>query len=261
MPALDIRQKAERIVELFCSRRPTEILPAELYPANLEEAYAIRRAFEEIEEAKGRGAIAGYKIGLTTPVMQKLCGVNEPCYGAIFASEVHNRRALLSARDYCRLGVETEIALRLGADLPETGNSQQVATAVESCMAAIELIEDLRYDYKRLDAAAMVAGNLWNAGVVLGVPVRDWAALHLSETTARLSINGREIGSGKGGDVMGDPLNALAWLAGKLAAAGTPLRRGMIIMTGSMVPIQYPIAGDKVLVEISGLGTTELAIT
>jgi 2-keto-4-pentenoate hydratase len=260
MPALDIRQKAERIVELFRSRRPTEILPAELYPANLDEAYAIRRAFEEIEEATGRGVIAGYKIGLTTPVMQKLCGVNEPCYGAIFAREVHHHRAALSSRDYCRLGVETEIALRLGDDLPEVGNLEQVASAVESCMAAIELIEDLRYDYKRLDAAAMVAGNVWNAGVVLGRPMIDWAALDLAQLTARLSINGREIGNGKGGDVMGHPLNALVWLAGKLVAAGTPLRRGMIVMTGSMVSIQYPTAGDQLLVEISGLGTAELAI-
>ena len=95
----------------------------------------------------------------------------------------------------------------------------------------------------------------------LGTPMTDWAGRHLSGMTARLSINGREIGSGKGSDVMGDPLNALAWLAGKLAAAGTPLRRGMIIMTGSMVPIQYPDAGDQVLVEISGLGTAELAVT
>lgn len=57
-----------------------------------------------------------------------------------------------------------------------------------------------------------------------------------------------------------DTLNALAWLARKLAAVGTPLRRGMIVMTGSMVPIQYPIAGDRILVEISGLGTA-LAVT
>ena len=99
-----------------------------------------------------------------------------------------------------------------------------------------------------------------NAGVVLGTPMTDWAALDLAQLMARLSINGREIGSGKGSDVMGHPLNALAWLAGKLAAAGTPLRRGMIIMTGSMVPIQYPNAGDQVLVEIAGLGTAELAI-
>jgi 2-keto-4-pentenoate hydratase len=261
MPAFEIRQKAKRIVELFHSRLPIEVLPVELYPANLDEAYAIRSAFEEIETAAGRGAVAGYKIGLTTPVMQKLCGVNEPCYGAIFASEVHQRRAVLSARDYCRLGVETEIAFRLGDDLPEPSNLRQIAAAVASCMAAIELIEDLRYDYKRLDAAAMVAGNVWNAGVVLGIPVTDWPRLDLAQATARLSINGREIGNGKGGDVMGSPLNALAWLAGKLAAAGTPLRRGMIVMTGSMVPIQYPIAGDRALVEISGLGTVEVAVT
>jgi 2-keto-4-pentenoate hydratase len=167
MAVLDIRQKAERIVELFRSRRPTEILPAELYPADLEEAYAIRRAFQEIEQATGRGAIAGYKIGLTTPVMQKLCGINEPCYGAIFAGGVHQSRAVLSSSEYCRLGVETEIALRLGDDLPAGSNPAQVAAAVESAMAAIELIEDLRYDYKRL------ALRLWWL-VMYGMPGRSW---------------------------------------------------------------------------------------
>jgi 2-keto-4-pentenoate hydratase len=261
MAALDPRQKAERIVELFRSRRPTEILPAEVYPMSLDEAYAIRCAFQEIEETTGRGAIAGYKIGLTTSVMQRLCGVEEPCYGAVFAREVHHRRAELSGKDYCRIGVETEIALRLGDDLSEGDDGERVAAAVESCMAAIELIEDLRYDYKQLDAAAMVAGNVWNAGVVLGRPVTDWRGLDLAQVAARLSINGREIGCGSGGDVMGHPLNALGWLADKLAASGTPLRRGMIIMTGSMVPIQYPNIGDRVLVEISGLGTAELAVT
>ena len=39
---------------------------------------------------------------------------------------------------------ETEIAPQLGDDSPEALNPQQVAAAVESCMAAIELIEDLR---------------------------------------------------------------------------------------------------------------------
>jgi 2-keto-4-pentenoate hydratase len=35
----------------------------------------------------------------------------------------------------------------------------------------------------------------------------------------------------------------------------------MIVMTGSMVPIQYPAAGDRILVEVSGLGSAELAVT
>ena len=261
MATLETQQKAERIVDLFRSRQPVEILPAELYPASLEEAYAIRRIFQEIEVASGRGAIAGYKIGLTTPVMQQLCGVNEPCYGAIFAAEVHHHRAELAAGDYRRLGVETEIALRLGADLPQADRRERAAAAVEGCMAAIELIEDLGHDYKRLDAAALVAGNVWNAGVVLGAPVREWTALDLARAAARLSVNGQTIGYGTGSDVMGHPLNALVWLANKLAEAGTPLRRGMIVMTGSMVPIKYPVAGDRVRVEIDGFGTAELAVT
>ena len=261
MTKLDVREKAQRIVESFRGRQRMEMLLAELYPQDLDEAYAIRRAFQEIEETAGRGAIAGYKIGLTTPVMQKLCGVGEPCYGAIFAREVHHRRAELAAADYCRLGVETEIAFRLGDDLPQGGDPGEIAAAVESCMPAIELIEDLHYDYKRLDAAAMVAGNVWNAGVVIGTPVTGWRNQDLAQATARLSINGHAIGSGNGGDVMGHPLNALAWLADKLAAAGTPLQRGMIVMTGSMVPIQYPVAGDQVVIEVSGLGSAELVLS
>src|SRR5256885_2105032 len=60
-----------------------------------------------------------------------------------------------------------------------------VAAAVASAAAAIELIEDLRYDYRRLDASAMVAGNVWSAGALLGTPVTEWRALDLARATAR----------------------------------------------------------------------------
>ena len=259
--AADPHEKAERIAALFRERRPIDILPPDLMPADLDEAYHIRDEFEAIEVARGRGAVVGYKIGLTTPIMQQLCGVDEPCYGAIFASELHDRRTERPLGDYCRLGIETEIAVRLGEDLPRGGDGERVAAAVESCMAAIEVLEDLRHDYKRLSAAAMVAGNVWNAGAVLGAPVADWRRLDLAQAAARLTINGREIGRGKGGDVMGNPLNALAWLANKLAASATPLRRGMVVLTGSMVPIQFPSAGDHAIVEVEGLGLAELVAT
>jgi len=50
-------------------------------------------------------------------------------------------------------------------------------------------------------------------------------------------------------------------LADKLVSAGTPLKHGMIVMTGSMVPIQFPAAGDHAIVEVEGLGTAELVAT
>jgi 2-keto-4-pentenoate hydratase len=84
--------------------------------------------------------------------MQKLCGVDEPCFGAIFANEVHHHRAELPVGTFCRLGVETEIAVRLGADLPQGGDRARVEAAVESCMAAIELLEDLHHDCGQQEA-------------------------------------------------------------------------------------------------------------
>jgi 2-keto-4-pentenoate hydratase len=264
MSELTFHQKAASIARLFRERRQIDILPPDLMPAGLGEAYRVRQIFEEIE-TEARGTVVGYKIGLTTPIMQELCGVDEPVYGAIFEKEMHHGRAELASRNYCRLGIETEIALRLGEDLPPIGSGgswgDRVAGAVESCMAAIELLEDLCHDYKRLSAAAMVAGNVWNAGIVLGAPVSDWRRLDLAELTARLSINGREIGTGKGRDVMGNPLNALAWLAETRAAAEAPLRRGTIVMTGSMVPIQFPSVGDRAVVEVEGLGSAELVVS
>jgi 2-keto-4-pentenoate hydratase len=256
MPALDPRQKAERIVAVFRARQPIDILPAELIPDDLDEAYLVREAFEAIE-APLRGEVVGYKIGLTTPIMQQLCGVDEPCYGAMFSSEIRQSPAELRVGDHCRVGIETEIAMRLGADLPEGGGRARIEASVESCMAAIEVLEDLQHDYKRLSARSMVAGNVWNAGCVLGPPVGEWRKLDLATVAYRLTINGREIGAGKGADVMGNPLNALSWLADKLAADGRPLRRGMVVMTGSTVPIQFPAPGDRAVVEVAGLGDAE----
>src|SRR5205085_12254147 len=114
---------------------------------------------------------------------------------------------------------------------------------------------------RSLRAAPMVAGTVWKPGIAVGQPVSDWRRLDLANVVARLTINGREMGHGIGGDVMGNPLNALAWLADKLATAGTPLKRGMIVMTGSMVPIQFPAAGDHAIVEVEQLGTAELVAT
>jgi 2-keto-4-pentenoate hydratase len=256
MPALDPRQTAQRVAAIFRACRPIDILPAELIPADLDTAYQVRAAYEAIE-APRRGAVAGYKIGLTTPIMQQLCGVDEPCYGAMFQSEIRHSPAEVRVADFCRVGIETEIAMRLSEDLPEGGDREQVAAAVESCMAAIEVLEDLRHDYKRLTATAMIVGNVWNAGCVLAAPVPGWRKLDLAAVTYRLTINGKQIGTGKGSDVMGNPLDALTWLANKLATDGRPLRRGMVVMTGSTVPIQFPRPGDHAVVEASGLGRAE----
>ena len=94
----DAEQKAARIAALFRERRQIDVLPDELYPASLDEAYAIRAAYEAVDAAGPRGPVAGYKIAITTKVMQELCGIDEPCYGAIFAPRGASRHRAAARR-------------------------------------------------------------------------------------------------------------------------------------------------------------------
>lgn len=232
--------------------------PQDIRNVDLDEAYAMQEALQALF-VPDRGPIVGYKIAVTTPVMQELMRIDQPCAGAIFSTMVHQSPAVLRHDDFGRIAVECEIAVRLGADLPERGRpytSDDVVAAVEACLPSIELIEDHAcHDYKQVGARGLIANNAWNAGCVLGPAVTAWRALNLAEITGTLAINGHEIGRGHGGDVMnGHPFHSLAWVANTVAARGRPLRRGMIVLTGSVVSTQYPKPGDTVTVTFSGLG-------
>ena len=71
-------------------------------------------------------------------------------------------------------------------------------------------------------------------------------------------INGQERGRGLGGDVLGHPLTALTWLANQLAAYGIGLRSGQVVLTGSVVATQWVERGDRVRVDVEGLGAAEV---
>jgi 2-keto-4-pentenoate hydratase len=68
-------------------------------------------------------------------------------------------------------------------------------------------------------------------------------------------INGVEVGRGSGADVLGHPHAALAWLADHLSLQRKILRAGQIVLTGSLVQTVWLKAGDRVAMELSGLGT------
>jgi 2-keto-4-pentenoate hydratase len=106
----------------------------------------------------------------------------------------------------------------------------------------------------------LAADNGWNEGAVLGEPVRDWHKIDLAALRGRALVNGSVVGEGRGSDVMGHPLDALAWLANNLAGRGLGLWRGDVVITGSLVTSKFPKAGDRIRWDAGGLGTVELAI-
>ena len=252
---------ARAYMETYRSRARYVPLDAALREAPLDDAYRIQDALHRLMAGAGRGEIAGWKIALTSKAMQQMTGVDQPAAGAIFSTVVHPSPARVEVAAYHHLGVEFEVAVRVGDDLPASGGPwarASVAGRVAACQPAFELIEDGNADYKTLDAFTLVAQNTWNGGVVLGAPVTEWRGVDLETAVTRCWINGEPGGQGKTGDAMGHPLEAVAWVANLLNRHGRMLRRGMIVMTGSSITTKFPAPGDRVRFAIDGLGEVTL---
>ncbi|CAI7990084.1 2-keto-4-pentenoate hydratase [Geodia barretti] len=237
---------AQHLFEAHRERRKYEALPDDISPATIHEAYDMQEAFQALL-APQRGAIVGYKIALTTPVMQRMVGFDEPAAGAVFENGVHYSPASVGAADFVRIGAECEVAVRLSADLPASGapyGREGVAGAVGALMPAFELVDDRGADYSNLYFLGVAADNAWNAGVVLGQERTDW----------------RSAGEGYGRDGLGHPLDALAWLANALAGRGKELKAGMLVMTGSIVSTKFLNPGDEAAFTFEGLGDIRLSV-
>jgi 2-keto-4-pentenoate hydratase len=239
------------------NRTPLKSLPGETAPRDEAEGYRIQRAVHDLLLPQF-GAMVGYKIGCTSPVMQQYLDIPHPCGGGVYARGVHESGASLSAGDFVRVGVECEIAVRLARDLPATEapfTAEWVAEAIEAYLPAIEIVDDRYADWQTLGAPTLVADDFFAAGCVLGQPVTRTAAPDLLRVVGRALVNGVEAGQGTGADVLGHPHHALAWLANHLAIDGKGLGAGEIVLTGSLVKTVWLKAGDQVVMELAGLGS------
>jgi 2-keto-4-pentenoate hydratase len=225
---------------------------------DLAAAYQVQKVY--LGEVIGGDRIAGYKIGLTSQRMQAMCGIDHPIAGAIFARRVMYSGAKLRTADYHHLGLEFEICARLGRDLAPRKTPftrDEMATAIDAVCAAIELVDDRHADYAALDTKSLVADNSWNAGVVLGTFFAPPSALE--EVTGVAYQDGVEIGRGRGADALGHPFEPLAWVANHLAAQGEGLKKGDIVMTGSIVTTRFPEGAFSYRFDVSGLGSVEVS--
>jgi len=259
-----VRDSARWLVQRHRARHRPPPLPAACLPRDIGEAYAMQDEFVALK-SRECGPVVGYKIALTTPQMRRFVGLRDSIAGCLHARQVVRAPASVRVADYGRLLVEFEIALLLGSDIRADGEAHaphRVASAVAAVMPAFELADDLGADYATLASRGLelAADNAWNEGAVLGQPVEDWRAIDLASVRGVARVNGKVAGEGRGGDAMGSPLAALAWIANHLRRRGRSLRKGDIVITGSLVPSQFPQAGDVVQFEAGPLGAVELKV-
>ena len=125
---------------------------------------------------------------------------------------------------------------------------------MKALFAAIEIVDDRWTDYKSVDTPTLIADDFFASGIVLSQPKSIQDAPDLFATIGHMTINGKEVGKGSTGDILGHPFEALAWLANSLATRGKNLKTGEIVMLGSVVETQWVLPGDEVSIDIEGIG-------
>ncbi|GGG18186.1 hydratase [Caldovatus sediminis] len=264
MPHTDATDAAERAAAvLFEARRarpraPLAPLPPGVAPADEAAGYAAQHA---LARRLGAEPPAGFKIGATTRQMQAYLGLAGPAAGFVSRQGLRATPAEFRFADFFQPGVECEIGLRLGRDLPPGPCSRATAeAAVAEVFPAIEIVER-RYgaDLAAFGTPSLIADQVFHAAGVLGAPVPDWRALDLGATQGRMWVADALRGEGHGRDLLGHPMEALAWLAGSGAArVFGGLRAGQVVFLGSVTPPIWLEGPCTVRIAFDGLGMADL---
>ena len=225
-----------------------------LGPVDVAGAYAVQTLNTRFWQARGR-RIVGRKAGLTARAVQMQLGVDQPDFGVLFDDMRIADGGHLDPATCLQPKVEAEIAFVLGADLPDPQSTpEQVAAAVTSVHAAIEIVDSRITDWK-IAFADTVADNGSSAFFVLADAGKPLDGLDIWTAGMVMQINGAIVSLGVGAAALGHPLKAAAWLAQTLAARGEPLRAGDVLLAGALGPMVTLTPGDRVEAFVGGLGS------
>ncbi|MEU5914995.1 2-keto-4-pentenoate hydratase [Streptomyces sp. NPDC047141] len=251
LEAAELLRSAEHAVT------PIDPLTESFPGIDTEDAYEIQLL--NIRHRLAAGAeVRGHKVGLSSPVMQRMMGVDEPDYGHLLHDmELRPDVPVVAAR-FCRPRVEVEVGFVLGADLPGEGcTPEDVLAATERVVPALELIDSRIRDW-RITIADTIADNASSAGYVIGEG-RDPRELDLTAIDARLTRGDELLAEGRSDAVLGDPARSVAWLARTVARFGVPLRKGHVVLPGSCTRAVDVAARSTFTAGFDGLGSVSLS--
>jgi 2-keto-4-pentenoate hydratase len=224
----------------------------------IDAAYRVQLLQTRQWVADGR-RIVGRKIGLTSEVVQRQLGVDQPDFGVLLADMCLTSGEPVPVGAVLQPRVEAEVALVVNRDLVEPDLTiGELLRAIEFVLPAIEVVGS-RIEGWNISILDTVADNASSGMFVLGTRPMKPGDLELRDLTMELSIDGALVSSGVGSACLGHPYRAALWLARRLAGAETPLLAGDVVMTGALGPMVPLAPGAQVVATIEGLGTVHTA--
>jgi 2-keto-4-pentenoate hydratase len=245
-----LRSLALRLLADHHARTPVD--------CSVAEAYRLQGEVARLREQRGAKVI-GYKIGCASTAVQEQLGVGEPIFGRLFDTGCHRSGVRLSHACYPHLAIEGELAVRLFRDL--TGpfvSDKECQEAIDAFFPVIELHHFVLHGAGS-PAAELIARNGIHAGFVQADPSCCPSPPDLVPGLT-IRIDGVVAGAVEAAAPAAGPVGMLRWLAGRLARFDLNLRRGQIILTGSLLPLYRVGPGSNIVVEAQPLGTVEAEI-
>jgi 2-keto-4-pentenoate hydratase len=153
-------------------------------------------------------------------------------------------------------GIELEIAFRMRRDVPAGTTAAEVLDCVDTGLVVFELCQSRLADPAKQPRHVALADCISNTGIVVGPEIPGWKTAELKGRPGRLFVDGKVHVEGRSVD----PIRALQVLAPALTAHGKSLKAGQIVITGSLIGMNWLTGAHALKGEIEGFGSVSLSL-
>jgi len=250
---------------LLHARKPGHALtalPENALPADKAQAYAAQAELVSLL-SNHSGKPVGYKVGCTNATARQMLALDSPFSGRCFEKELSASPASIDAATLHMIGIEPEIAVRIGKDLAPSKNWQRtdVIDHIAAVMPSVEVVESRFSTWPVMGFLSAIADNGVHRHLVLGESIENWSAERIDQTQVTLTANGTTVREGVASNVDGGPFGVVAWLANHLNAMGITLAAGEIVTTGVMTDIYDSAPGEEIVAQYDLPGVVHLSVT
>ncbi|TQR08569.1 2-keto-4-pentenoate hydratase [Psychrobacillus soli] len=251
---MDIERAASLLMEAETNKKPIEPFTSSAESISVDEAYQIQ--LEVVRQKREMGAtIVGKKIGLTSKAMQEMFKVDKPDYGHLLDEMIYDEKSIISLDSFIQPKIEFEIAFVLKKDLKGPGVTvEDVIEATDYVVPAAEIIDSRIKDWE-IKFEDTVADNGSSVGAIFGGNHCFLNDIDLPDVEMKVYKNGELIETATGAAVLGDPINAVVWLANALGEYNIALHKGEKILAGALAKAVAIQEGDEFEATFTDLGT------
>lgn len=224
---------------------------------SLDEAYQVQRSVGSASNLP----VMVWKLGLTSEASQQSFDATEPVVGRLPASAIFCDRSHISFVG-SEMYAEAELIFELGQDLPVTEEPYtrgDLIAVIKGVYAGIEIVRT-RFQTSDLPLGLLVADNVMAHGIVLGKKLASGWHGCFSQMPATLTRNDDVVAEGSTARVMGNPLDALVWLANWMRMhEQRGFVREQLIASGTCTGATEIFPGDKIMVEFDGVVAAQVS--